>query len=142
MAYQVVTKAPKFNEKNEIVQTTVVIQEAEPYSYITGYIDGDAFSLADSVVIQKTLDDFYNRKFPNRAENEKFDAVDKEIEKMRQVTQDCLTTVNKAVADMTNLVTDVLSSLQQDDEEDTETHENTETTEENKTVESDVPADE
>ena len=67
-----VTKIAEYNETGNVVRTHVTLTQLEPYTLIPAIIEKDLREVSDDEIERLALDDFYNRVFPNRAENEQF----------------------------------------------------------------------
>ena len=84
--YKVIRKTPIF-DNYKIIQTEIYIAQEEPFVQMLYKIDGDHFNANDDEVIKLILDTHYNDTFPNRAENEKFQEVNKELKRSNELAE-------------------------------------------------------
>lgn len=83
--WKVINCIPKFNlEKNEIEFTEIQIMKDTEYAVISGKLKGDFTKENEERLVELTLEDFYEKTYPNRAENEKFKKFDELIQDMKE----------------------------------------------------------
>lgn len=75
--YKINFKDRIFEQDGSIKTTRVQIQE--DMTVITRVLKGDVYSLDDEMLIKNVLEQFYQDTFPNRAENEKFEKMEKAL---------------------------------------------------------------
>ena len=76
-------------------------------------LPADKISLSNSELFELALETLYQENFPNRAENEKFNKVDEQIQKNQEMTakMEQATTENKENLDTVSAITEVLIAL-------------------------------
>ena len=67
-----VNRSYSYDQHGNVLRTFVQLQVNEPLTLIPATFEKDLSALSDAEVEKLALDDFYNRVFPNRAENEQF----------------------------------------------------------------------
>lgn len=92
--YKLSWKAGVYNESGEIVKTRVQITNQDSTDIITRILNGDHTFKQEDTLVHLVLEQFYNDVYPNRAENERFDKMDKVIKEANEV----LDTTRKALA--------------------------------------------
>ena len=111
---------------------TIVVVGNEEGATIPYAFDKEAINLTDSELFDMAMDKIYQENFPNRAENEKFSSIDEKIKKydelikksqiaikeLEQATEEAKQgaisneqAVNKAVSELTELITGVIAQF-------------------------------
>lgn len=92
--YKLSWKTGVYNENGEIVKTRVQISNQDSTDIITRVLNGNLTSKQEDELVHLVLEQFYNDVYPNRAENERFDKMDKVIKEANEM----LDTTRKALA--------------------------------------------
>lgn len=76
-------------------------------------LQADKISLSNTELFELALESLYEENFPNRAENEKFNKVDEQIQKNQEMTakMEQATVENKENLDTVSAITEVLIAL-------------------------------
>ena len=90
--YKINFKDRIFEQDGSIKTTRVQIQE--DMTVITRVLKGDVYALDDETLIKNVLEQFYQDTFPNRAENEKFEKMEKTLKDSTEI----LDTTRKTLA--------------------------------------------
>ncbi|MBF0709719.1 MULTISPECIES: DUF1366 domain-containing protein [unclassified Gemella] len=83
MKFEISQILPIYNNENEVVKTNITFKPNEK-SIMVIDIDRDLINENHEVITSAVLEQIYNDWFPNRAENEKFNEMDKSIEKVSE----------------------------------------------------------
>lgn len=93
--YKVNFKDRIFDSMGEVKSTRVQIQE--DMTTITRVLKGDLGSESDDRLIGLVLEQFYQDTYPNRAENERFEKMDKLMQESNKVLEATRTTLAASV---------------------------------------------
>lgn len=93
--YKVNFKDRIFESTGEVKSTRVQIQEE--MTTITRVLKGDLGSENDDKLIELVLEQFYQETYPNRAENERFEKMDKLMQESNKVLEATRTTLAASV---------------------------------------------
>ena len=98
----------------EYPKTKVLLINDEGAMYPV-YFDKEAIDKSDAELFESALEKIYQDNFPNRAEDEKFNEIDKRLAKVDEMTEEAkLATikneqaVNNAVSELTELIMSIL----------------------------------
>ena len=101
----------------EYPKTKVLLINDEGAMYPV-YFDKEAIDKSDAELFESALEKIYQDNFPNRAEDEKFNEIDKRLAKVDEMTEEAkLATikneqaVNNAVSELTELVMSVITQV-------------------------------
>ena len=106
------TKSQEFDASGTASATKVVLTNSDG-AIVPILLPADKISLSNTELFELALEGLYQENFPNRAENEKFNKVNEQIQKnqesMTKVEQ--AATDNKENLDMVSAITEVLIAL-------------------------------
>lgn len=106
------TKSQEFDASGKESATKVTLVNSDG-AYVPVLLPADKIGLSNTELFELALEALYQENFPNRAENEKFNKVNEQIQKnqesMTKVEQ--ATTDNKENLDMVSAITEVLIAL-------------------------------
>ncbi len=106
------TKSQEFDASGKEFATKVTLVNADG-AIVPILLPADKISLSNTELFELALEALYQENFPNRAENEKFNKVNEQIQKnqesMTRVEQ--AATDNKENLDMVSAITEVLIAL-------------------------------
>ena len=105
--FRVTMKTYDYNNEGEVTNTNVVLQQDSPLCIIPAGLQGDHRNTSDTEVQRLALEDFYNKVFPNRAENEKFTKVDDEIAKVFVMAEENRVRFGKMLEDFKKMKADL-----------------------------------
>ena len=101
----------------EYPKTKVLLINDEGAMYPV-YFDKEAIDKSDAELFESALEKIYQDNFPNRAEDEKFNEIDKRLAKVDEMTEEAkLATikneqaVNNVVSELTELVMSVITQV-------------------------------
>lgn len=106
------TKSQEYDASGTASATKVTLVNSDG-AYVPVLLPADKIGLSNTELFELALEALYQENFPNRAENEKFNKVNEQIQKnqesMTKVEQ--ATTDNKENLDMVSAITEVLIAL-------------------------------
>ena len=106
------TKSLEYDSSGTATATKVTLVNADSAS-VPIFLPADKISLSNTELFELALEALYQENFPNRAENEKFNKVDEQIQKNQEMTakMEQATTENKENLDTVSAITEVLIAL-------------------------------
>ena len=106
------TKSQEFDASGKESATKVTLVNADG-AIVPILLPADKISLSNTELFELALEALYQENFPNRAENEKFNKVDEQIQKNKEMTakMEQATTENKENLDTVSAITEVLIAL-------------------------------
>lgn len=106
------TKSQEFDASGTASATKVVLTNSDG-AIVPILLPADKISLSNTELFELALEALYQENFPNRAENEKFNKVNEQIQKNQEsVTKvEQAATDNKENLDMVSAITEVLIAL-------------------------------
>lgn len=106
------TKSQEFDASGTASATKVTLVNSDG-AIVPILLPADKISLSNTELFELALETLYQENFPNRAENEKFNKVDEQIQKNQEMTakMEQATTKNKENLDTVSAITEVLIAL-------------------------------
>lgn len=106
------TKSQEFDASGKESATKVTLVNSDG-AIVPILLPADKISLSNTELFEMALETLYQENFPNRAETEKFNKVDEQIQKNKEMTakMEQATTENKENLDMVSAITEVLIAL-------------------------------
>lgn len=106
------TKSQEFDASGKESATKVTLVNADG-AIVPILLPADKISLSNTELFELALEALYQENFPNRAETEKFNKVDEQIQKNKEMTakMEQATTENKENLDTVSAITEVLIAL-------------------------------
>ena len=106
------TKSQEFDASGTASATKVTLVNADG-AIVPILLPADKISLSNTELFELALEVLYQENFPNRAETEKFNKVDEQIQKNKEMTakMEQATTENKENLDTVSAITEVLIAL-------------------------------
>lgn len=106
------TKSLEYDGSGTATATKVTLVNADG-AIVPILLPADKISLSNTELFELTLEALYQENFPNRAENEKFNKVNEQIQKNKEMTakMEQATTENKENLDTVSAITEVLIAL-------------------------------
>lgn len=106
------SKSQEFDASGKESATKVTLVNADG-AIVPILLPADKISLSNSELFELALEALYQENFPNRAENEKFNKVDEQIQKNKEMTakMEQATVENKENLDTVSAITEVLIAL-------------------------------
>ena len=106
------TKSQEFDASGTASATKVTLVNADG-AIVPILLLADKISLSNTELFEMALETLYQENFPNRAETEKFNKVDEQIQKNKEMTakMEQATTENKENLDTVSAITEVLIAL-------------------------------
>lgn len=106
------TKSQEFDASGTASATKVTLVNSDG-AIVPILLPADKISLSNTELFELALETLYQENFPNRAENEKFNKVDEQIQKNQEMTakMEQATTENKENLDTVSAITEVLIAL-------------------------------
>ena len=106
------TKSLEYDGSGTATATKVTLVNADG-AIVPILLPADKISLSNTELFELALEALYQENFPNRAENEKFNKVDEQIQKNKEMTakMEQATTENKENPDTVSAITEVLIAL-------------------------------
>ena len=106
------SKSQEFDASGATSATKVMLVNADG-AIVPILLPADKISLSNTELFELALEALYQENFPNRAENEKFNKVDEQIQKNKEMTakMEQATTENKENLDTVSAITEVLIAL-------------------------------
>lgn len=105
-------KSQEFDASGTASATKVTLVNADG-AIVPILLPADKISLSNTELFEMALEALYQENFPNRAENEKFNKVDEQIQKNQEMTakMEQATVENKENLDTVSAITEVLIAL-------------------------------
>ena len=106
------SKSQEFDASGATSATKVTLVNADG-AIVPILLPADKISLSNTELFELALEALYQENFPNRAENEKFNKVNEQIQKNKEMTakMEQATTENKENLDTVSAITEVLIAL-------------------------------
>ena len=106
------TKSLEYDGSGTATATKVTLVNADG-AIVPILLQADKISLSNTELFELALEALYQENFPNRAENEKFNKVNEQIQKNKEMTakMEQATTENKENLDTVSAITEVLIAL-------------------------------
>lgn len=106
------TKSQEFDASGTASATKVVLTNSDG-AIVPILLPADKISLSNTELFELALEALYQENFPNRAETEKFNKVDEQIQKNKEMTakMEQATTENKENLDAVSAIIEVLIAL-------------------------------
>ena len=106
------TKSLEYDGSGTASATKVTLVNADG-AIVPILLPADKISLSNTELFEMALEALYQENFPNRAENEKFNKVDEQIQKNQEMTakMEQATVENKENLDTVSAITEVLSAV-------------------------------
>ena len=106
------TKSQEFDASGTASATKVTLVNSDG-AIVPILLPADKISLSNTELFELALEALYQENFPNRAENEKFNKVDEQIQKNKEMTakMEQATVENKENLDTVSAITEVLIAL-------------------------------
>nr|DAX65765.1 MAG TPA: Protein of unknown function (DUF1366) [Caudoviricetes sp.] len=106
------TKSLEYDGSGTASATKVTLVNADG-AIVPILLPADKISLSNTELFEMALEALYQENFPNRAENEKFNKVDEQIQKNQEMTakMEQATVENKENLDTVSAITEVLVAL-------------------------------
>lgn len=106
------TKSLEYDSSGTVSATKVTLVNADG-AIVPILLPADKISLSNTELFELALEVLYQENFPNRAETEKFNKVDEQIQKNKEMTakMEQATTENKENLDTVSAITEVLIAL-------------------------------
>lgn len=106
------TKSLEYDGIGTATATKVTLVNADG-AIVPILLPADKISLSNTELFELALEALYQENFPNRAENEKFNKVNEQIQKNKEMTakMEQATTENKENLDTVSAITEVLIAL-------------------------------
>jgi hypothetical protein len=106
------TKSQEFDASGTASATKVTLVNSDG-AIVPILLPADKISLSNSELFELALEVLYQENFPNRAETEKFNKVDEQIQKNKEMTakMEQATTENKENLDTVSSITEILIAL-------------------------------
>ena len=106
------TKSLEYDSSGTASATKVTLVNADG-AIVPILLPADKISLSNTELFELALEVLYQENFPNRAETEKFNKVDEQIQKNKEMTakMEQATTENKENLDTVSAITEVLIAL-------------------------------
>lgn len=106
------TKSQEFDASGKESATKVTLVNSDG-AIVPIMLPADKISLSNTELFELALEDLYQENFPQRAENEKFNKVDEQIQKNKEMTakMEQAAVENKENLDTVSSITEVLIAL-------------------------------
>ena len=106
------TKSQEFDASGTASATKVTLVNSDG-AIVPILLPADKISLSNTELFELALEALYQENFPNRAETEKFNKVDEQIQKNKEMTakMEQATTENKENLDTVSAITEILIAL-------------------------------
>ncbi len=109
MKFEYESKSKEYDASGAASATKVILKNADG-AYVPVFLPVDKIDLSNTELLKEALEVIYQENFPQRAENEKFNDLDKKIAKYDEMIEK----MQKAIDDsekMTKLATATLNGL-------------------------------
>ncbi len=106
------TKSLEYDGSGAVSATKITLVNSDG-AIVPILLPADKVSLSNTELFEMALETLYQENFPNRAETEKFNKVDEQIQKNKEMTakMEQATTENKENLDTVSAITEVLIAL-------------------------------
>lgn len=109
MRFEYESKSKEYDASGAAYATKVVLKNSEG-AYVPVFLPVDKIDLSNTELLKEALEVIYQENFPQRAENEKFNDIDKKIAKYDEMIKKMQAAIDKSEK-MTQLATATLNSL-------------------------------
>lgn len=103
------SKSKEYDASGAAYATKVVLKNSEG-AYVPVFLPVDKIDLSNTELLKEALDVIYQENFPQRAENEKFNDIDKKIAKYDEMIEKMQAAIDKSEK-MTQLATATLNEM-------------------------------
>ncbi|AZF91916.1 hypothetical protein PQE98_gp21 [Streptococcus phage CHPC952] len=109
MRFEYESKSKEYDASGAASATKVVLKNREG-AYVPVFLPAEKIDLSNTELLNEALEVIYQENFPQRAENEKFNDIDKKIAKYDEMIEKMQASIDKSEK-MTQLATVTLNSL-------------------------------
>ncbi|MFR0821864.1 MAG: DUF1366 domain-containing protein [Lactococcus lactis] len=109
MKFEYESKSKEYDASGAASATKVVLKNSEG-AYVPVFLPAEKIDLSNTELLNEALEVIYQENFPQRAENEKFNDIDKKIAKYDEMIEKMQAAIDKS-GKMTQLATATLNSL-------------------------------
>lgn len=109
MRFEYESKSKEYDASGAAYATKVVLKNSEG-AYVPVFLPVEKIDLSNTELLNEALEVIYQENFPQRAENEKFNDIDKKIAKYDEMIEKMQASIDKSEK-MTQLATATLNSL-------------------------------
>ncbi|AZF90466.1 hypothetical protein PP210_gp18 [Streptococcus phage CHPC663] len=109
MKFEYDSKSKEYDASGAAYATKVVLKNRDG-AYVPVFLPVDKIDLSNTELLNAALEVIYQENFPQRAENEKFNDIDKKIAKYDEMIEKMQAAIDKSEK-MTQLATATLNSL-------------------------------
>ena len=109
MRFEYESKSKEYDASGAASATKVVLKNSEG-AYVPVFLPAEKIDLSNTELLNEALEVIYQENFPQRAENEKFNDIDKKIAKYDEMIEKMQAAIDKS-GKMTQLATATLNSL-------------------------------
>lgn len=109
MKFEYDSKSKEYDASGAAYATKVVLKNRDG-AYVPVFLPVDKIDLSNTELLTEALEVIYQENFPQRAENEKFNDIDKKIAKYDEMIKEMQAAIDKSEK-MTQLATATLNNL-------------------------------
>ncbi len=109
MKFEYESKSKEYDASGAAYATKVVLRNRDG-AYVPVFLPVDKINLSNTELLNAALEIIYQENFPQRAENEKFNDIDKKIAKYDEMIKKMQAAIDKSEK-MTQLATATLNNL-------------------------------
>ena len=109
MRFEYESKSKEYDASGAASATKVILKNRDG-AYVPVFLPVDKIDLSNTDLLKEALEVIYQENFPQRAENEKFNDIDKKIAKYDEMIEKMQASIDKSEK-MTQLATATLNSL-------------------------------
>ncbi|ARU14577.1 hypothetical protein P9852_21 [Streptococcus phage P9852] len=109
MIFEYESKSKEYDASGAASATKVILKNRDG-AYVPVFLPVDKIDLSNTDLLKEALEVIYQENFPQRAENEKFNDIDKKIAKYDEMIEKMQASIDKSEK-MTKLATATLNSL-------------------------------
>lgn len=109
MKFEYESKSKEYDASGAASATKVILKNRDG-AYVPVFLPVDKIDLSNTELLKEALEVIYQENFPQRAENEKFNDIDKKIAKYDEMIEKMQASIDKSEK-MTQLATATLNSL-------------------------------
>ena len=109
MRFEYESKSKEYDASGAAYATKVIVRNRDG-AYVPVFLPVDKIDLSNTELLKEALEVIYQENFPQRAENEKFNDIDKKIAKYDEMIEKMQAAIDKSEK-MTQLATATLNSL-------------------------------
>lgn len=109
MKFEYESKSKEYDASGAAYATKVVLKNRDG-AYVPVFLPVEKIDLSNTELLNEALEVIYQENFPQRAENEKFNDIDKKIAKYYEMIEKMQAAIDKSEK-MTQLATATLNSL-------------------------------